>query len=132
MENPAINSTTPGDPTYLWMEEPNQRGTVGIVTICVSTLIVCVWSTVHFNVPTTRRTPTRRFFTQVHWMTIALFAPEYLLYLAINQWVDAAILVKKTLAFHPQLAKRGMLTCMYGNVRGLVWTKDVSTQHQPS
>ena len=131
MENPPTNSTTPSNPTYLWMGEPKQRGTFGIVTICISTLIICVWSTVHFNVPTKRLTPTRRFFTQVLWMAIALFAPEFLLCLAINQWADAAILVKKTQAFHQGLDKRGMLTYMYDYIRGLVWTRAVSTQYQP-
>ena len=132
MENPATISTTPGDPTYLWLGEPRQRGTFGIVTLCITTLTICVWSTIHYNVPTKRLPLTRRIFTQVRWMLGALFVPEYLFYIAINELVNASILVKKTLEFHPQLAKRGMLTCMYDNVRGLVWPKGVSTQHQPS
>ena len=132
MENPATNSTTPSSPTYLWMGEPNQRGTFGIVVLCISTLIICVWSTVHFNVPAKRRTPTRCFFTQVLWMAIALLAPEYLLYLAINEWVDAAILVKRTLAFHPRLAKPGMLACIYNYICELARPKDVSTLYNAS
>jgi len=130
MESPATNNTVPGNPTYLWMEEPKLRGTIGIVTICASTLIICVWSTVHFNVPTTRRTPTHRFFTQVLWMLIALLAPEFLLYLAINEWTEAAYLVKKTIASHPRLAKRGMLTCVYNYIRKLANPKDVSPQYR--
>jgi len=132
MENPATNGTIPGNPTYLWMGEPKQRGTFGIVAICISTLVICVWSTIHFNVPTTRLTLTRGFFTQVLWMVIALLAPEYLLYLAINQWTDVAYLVKKTLVSHPHLAKPGKLTCMSNYVRKIVGSKDVSTQYQPS
>ena len=132
MENPASNSTTPGNPSYLWMGEPKQRGTFGIVAICFSTLIICVWSTIHFNVPTTRLTPINGFFTQVLWMVIALLAPEYLLYLAINQWTDVAYLVKKTLASHPQFGKVGILDRIHGYIHGLVWPNDVSTQYQPS
>jgi len=132
MENPASNSTTLGNPTYLWMGEPKQRGTFGIVVICFSTLIIFVWNTVHFNVPTKRLPLKRRIVTHVLWMAIALLIPEFLLYLAINQWVDAFTLVKKTLEFHPRLVKRGMVIWMYDKVRGLVWPKDVSTQYQPS
>jgi len=65
-------------------------------------------------------------------MSIALFAPQFLLYFAINEWVDAAILVKKTLAFHPQLAKRGMFISMYNYIRGLAKPKVVSTQYKAS
>jgi len=127
MDSPAINSTTPGDPLYLWMGEPEQRGTFGILAICISTMTICVWSTVHFNIPTPRRTPTRRFFTQVLWMVIALIAPELLLFIAINDRMNAAILVKKTLASHPQLAKPGMLTRIYNYIHELAMVRDVST-----
>ena len=127
MESPAINSTTPGDPLYLWMGEPEQRGTFGILAICISTMTICVWSTVHFNIPTPRRTPTRRFFTQVLWMVIALIAPEVLLLCAIIERIDAAILVKETLASHPELAKPGMLTCIDNYIRELANVRDVST-----
>jgi len=123
MEIPANNSTTPGNPTYLWRGEPRQRGTFGIISICISTLITCVWRTVHFNVPTKRLPRCGRFLTQVLWMVIALLAPEYLLYLAINQWTDVAYLVRKTLQSHPQLSKGKI----YDLIRGSVKPKDVST-----
>jgi len=65
-------------------------------------------------------------------MVIALLAPEYLLYLAINQTTDVAYLVKKTLASHPRLAKPGMLTCIYDYIREIIRPKDVSSQYHPS
>ena len=123
MEISATNSTTPGNPTYLWIGEPKQRGTFGIISICISTLIIWVWRTVHFNVPTKRLPRSGRFLTQVLWMIIALLAPEYLLYLAINQWTDVAHLVRKTLQSHPRLSKGKI----YDLIRGSVKPKDVST-----
>jgi len=127
MDNPPTNSTTPGNPQYLWRGEPEQRGTFGILSICVSTLVICAWSTLHFNIPIPRRTPTRRFFTQVLWMVIALIAPEVLLFLAIRERRSAAILVKKTLASHPELATPGMLTRLYNYIYELANVRDVST-----
>ena len=62
------------------MGEPKQRGTFAIISLCFSTLIICVWSTLHFNVPTRRYTVTRRVSLQVSWMFFALLAPEVLLY----------------------------------------------------
>ena len=125
MENPATNTTTPSNPPYLWIGEPKQRGTFGIISFCLSTLIICIWSTLHFNIPTRRFSTTRRFFFQVAWMIFALFAPELLLYSAINERITASVLLKKVLELHPHLAKPGMLARVYDWIR-----KDVSTQCQ--
>jgi len=65
-------------------------------------------------------------------MLIALLSPELLLHLAVNEWVKAAYLVKKTLAFHPQLAKRGRLARVCDYIRGLAKPKNVSTRHKAS
>jgi len=128
MENPSTNSTTPGNPTYLWVGEPKQRGTFGIVVICFSTLISFVWNTVHFNVPIKRLPLKRRIFTHVLWMVIALLIPEFLLYLAINQWVDAFTLVKNTLdSTRGWSSAEWLFGCTTRFVDRLVWTKDVST-----
>ena len=42
-------------------------------------------------------------------MVVALLAPEVLLYLAINERIDATNLMKTALEFHPRLAKPRML-----------------------
>ena len=113
------------------MAEPKQRGTFGIISLCFSTLIICIWSTLHFNIPIRRYTATRRFFTQVWWMLIALIAPEVLLFLAINERITAGALVKKVLKFHPHLAKPGMFTRIYNwALRGRAEAKAVSAQCQ--
>ena len=130
MDNPATSTTAPGNPPYKWMGEPKQRGTFGIISLCFSTLIICIWSTVHFSIPAKRYTVTRRFFIQVSWMFIALIAPEVLLYLAINERIAVGILLKKVLEFHPHLAKPGMFTRMYNWIRGRAEPKDVSAQYQ--
>ena len=58
-------------------------------------------------------------------MIIALFAPEFLLFFAVNERIAAGILLKKVREFHPHLAKPGMLARMHNRIR-----KDVSTQCQ--
>ena len=130
MENTATNTTIPGNPPYNWMGEPKQRGTFGIMSLCFSTLIICIWSTLHFNVPTKRYTVTRRFFIQVFWMILALLAPEVLLFLAINERITAGVLLKKVLKFHPHLAKPGMFTRTYNWICGRAEAKGVSAQFQ--
>ena len=130
MENPAINTTNPSHPSFNWVGEPNQRGTFGIISLCFSTLIICIWSTLHFNVPIRRYTDTHRFFLHVFWMLIALLAPEVLLYFAIQERIKAGELLTKVLKFHPHLAKPGVFTRMYNQIRGPAEPKDVSAQCQ--
>ena len=130
MDSPAANSTALSNPSYNWEAEPKRRGTVGIISLCFSTMIICVWSTLHFDVPIRRYTVTRRFFLQMSWMIITLLAPEVLLCLAITERVQAGALVKKVLKFHPHLAKPGMFTRMYNWIRGRAESKDVSAQFQ--
>ena len=108
MGDPATNTTIPGDPPQMWMPEPNQRGTFGIISLCFSTLIICTWNTLHFNIPTRRYSDTRRFFLQVFWMIVALLTPELLLYLAINERISAYTVVKQVLAVHPHLTAPGL------------------------
>jgi len=131
MDNPATNTTTPSDPPHPWVAEPKQRGTFGIISLCLSTLIICLWSTLHFNIPTRRFTATRRFFIQVSWMFLALLAPEFLLYTAINERINAGILLRKALKFHPHLAKPGMLVGVCNWICGGMKSKvDVSVKFQ--
>ena len=130
MENTTTNATTLDNPPYLWIGEPKQRTTFGILSFCFSTLIICVWSTLHFNVPSSRPTATRRLFLQVSWMVFALLAPEILLYLAVNQRIEAGALLKQVLKLHPHLEKPGMLARMYNYFCGRAKSKDVSTQCQ--
>ena len=67
-------------------------------------------------------------------MIFALFAPEILLYFAINERITAGVFQKKVLESHPHLAKPGMLARVYNWIRrqGVHhWIrKDVSTQCQ--
>ena len=132
MENPAANTTTPSNPPYLWVGEPKQRGTFGIIWFCFNTLIVCIWSALHFNIPARRYTAARRFLLQVSWMFIALLSPELLLFLAINEWITAGVLLREVLKFHPRLAKPTILARIHLWVRGRVESKGVSAQFQCS
>jgi hypothetical protein len=113
MESPASNMTTPSLPAYSWVEEPKQRGTFGIFSFCLTTVTICVWSAVHLDIPDTRHSSTRRFRIRVAWMLVALIAPEFLLFLAINQSIDAHTLETKVAeSFQSRpMAKPGILVC---------------------
>ena len=63
-------------------------------------------------------------------MILALLAPELLLYLAVNEKIEAGTLLKQVLKLRPDLAKPGMLARMYGYFCGRGKSKDVSAQCQ--
>ena len=113
MEDLATNTTTPSNPPQIWMPEPKQRGTFGIISLCFSTLIVCTWNNPHLNIPTKRYSAIRRLIIQVSWTLVAFCAPELLLFLAINELVNASTLLKAVLDVHPHLAEPGMFARMY-------------------
>ena len=127
METPASNTTSPGDPSFLWKPEPTQRGTFGILSFCLSTLIICVWSALHFDIPITRLTPTHQFFIHVSWLVVALIAPEVLLCAAIDQRVDAEILMKTAVEHFP-LAKPGIFARLFHYTPRRAMEEAVSTQ----
>jgi hypothetical protein len=128
MEKPEGSSTTLSTPSLLWVEEPKQRGTFGILSLCFSTLVICVWSTLHFNIPPRRHSATHRFLLQVFWMLIALLAPEFLLYIAITQRANAGILVKESTKYFPSRPTSKPRTRTSNHVLGQGSPEDVSTQ----
>ena len=132
MKHHASNATTHENPPFMWKSEPKTRGTFGILSLCLSTMIICVWTAVHSNIPTIRYRPVHRFFHRLFWMLIALIAPEALLCFAINQRMDAGVLEKKAMKYLPsrQLPKRGNLASVCDRIFGRATLEDVSNQYQ--
>ncbi|KZV83031.1 hypothetical protein EXIGLDRAFT_843264 [Exidia glandulosa HHB12029] len=70
----------------------DMRTVYSIISLCVSTLVVCAWSAVHMDIPrdkTFRNTHGAR----AAWLVTALIFPEYLAAVAITQRVAAGKLV---------------------------------------
>ena len=64
-----------------WRPSPNTRGTFDILTTCIITMLLCVWTAVHLNI-----SPPESFwgpkFRKVWWLILALLAPELIAYTA--------------------------------------------------
>ena len=129
--NPMSNTTTLQDPAFLWVQEPNVRGTFGILTFCLSTLIICAWSALHFDIPKRRHRRRDHVAFGVIWTMVAVLCPEGLLAAAIYQRIDASILegYASLYLLSERQAQAGWLTRLLkgfiGNTRG----KEVSTPH---
>jgi len=73
--------TAEEDRSVGWHPEPNFRGTFQILSTCLITIGLCVWTAVHLNVPEydkhkKKAWPSRQFWRKVGWLVIDVFAPE--------------------------------------------------------
>ena len=64
-----------------WEPSPQTRGTWDLLTACLLTLVLCLWTAVHLNVPEPHHF-WRPKFRKVGWMLLALLAPELMVYVA--------------------------------------------------
>jgi hypothetical protein len=77
-----------------WLDEPNTRGTYSLVSSCIFTLGLCVWTAIHLNIPE-RASAGRQFLRKLVWLAVGLLAPEVVTFTAWNQYADAARLVRE-------------------------------------
>jgi hypothetical protein len=70
----------------VYVPDPAGRGTVGLVSSCVLTLFLCVYTAIHLNVIPAGTSWRKRLLYQIGWAMLAMFAPEFVLWRAITQW----------------------------------------------
>lgn len=89
--------------TVTWEPEPATRGTFGILSTCVITLTLCVWSSVHLNLPGNHTDSWGKFGRRLVWLMTGLLAPEYLILTAWSQRRTAKRIKKEVEdAFRPK------------------------------
>ena len=59
-----------------WHPEPSVRGTWSILSTCIITLGLCIWTAVHLNIPEHGTTQWTKFWRKVFWLFMGLLAPE--------------------------------------------------------
>lgn len=127
MEN--LPGTTPNSgPSFHWVEGPKVRGTLEIFNLCLSTLIICIWNSLHPDIPLQRPSSLRRLFCSIWWMGYALLAPEIILMQALAQRMNASTLAKGANHHLPSRlsSQPGMLTRLYNYCCRRERLKDVS------
>jgi hypothetical protein len=72
-----------------WVEESSGRGTWSILYCCMFTIGLCVWSAIHLNLPYPDEPRSHQSWRKVKWVFIAIFAPEFVLYSAWQQFYQA-------------------------------------------
>ncbi|KAK1753845.1 hypothetical protein QBC47DRAFT_385061 [Echria macrotheca] len=78
----------------VWRPEPATRGTFGLLSSCVITMILCIWTSLHLNIPDVDE-PRIKYLPPLHtlrkawWVLVGLFAPEVVTWVAFEQFRDA-------------------------------------------
>ncbi|KLO05219.1 hypothetical protein SCHPADRAFT_839666 [Schizopora paradoxa] len=72
-----------------WAADPSCRGSFGIALLCLSTTIICIWSSVHRDIPLKRLPTMPSLIRDAPLVLVALFAPELMFYFALNQYLCA-------------------------------------------
>jgi hypothetical protein len=63
--------------TAKWHPEPLVRGTMSILVASLVTLSLCVWTSLHLNIPPHGATMWTRLKQKLRWLFIGIFFPEY-------------------------------------------------------
>ncbi|KAF5667926.1 hypothetical protein FDENT_11984 [Fusarium denticulatum] len=97
-----------------WIDSPNIRGTLDILQSCILTLIACIYTALHLDVPV--KTAWHYIFLyKLKWVAITLFAPEIALYIAADQLQQAWNLRSKLRSLQkttPSDPDHGMFICL--------------------
>jgi hypothetical protein len=92
----VLSAPVPGrQETTHWVSAPTTRGTFGLLVSCVLTLILCLWTSLHLNLPCKDETAIGRVSRKLKWTLLALFAPEIVVFTAWRQYVSAQALSKE-------------------------------------
>ncbi|RGP63631.1 hypothetical protein FLONG3_9844 [Fusarium longipes] len=78
-----------------WVGSPNVRGTMDILQSCILTLVACIYTALHLDVPK-KTTWQYLLWDKLRWVLVTLFAPEVTVYIAAVQ-LRHAWMLKSTL-----------------------------------
>jgi hypothetical protein len=71
-------------PEAMWHSEPTHRGTFSILSSCLITMALCIWTAVHLNLPEHRK-ESQQVYRKILWLVLGLFAPEVVVWNARGQ-----------------------------------------------
>ncbi|KAL9596524.1 MAG: hypothetical protein Q9219_005745 [cf. Caloplaca sp. 3 TL-2023] len=82
--------------------EPNGRGTLGIVWVCLVVIILNTWTVLHVNIPPAEWKPWRIYLHKLKWAFCVLIIPEGIMAISFTQWRHARNSIPKMCHFVPE------------------------------
>jgi hypothetical protein len=83
------------DVAPVWVGDPSGRGTWSLLSSCTITLGICVWNSIHLNLPPQGERSWVRWARKVKWLLVAVLAPEFVVFMAFQQWMVASDFLNK-------------------------------------
>jgi hypothetical protein len=70
--------SAPAHGTAFWRGSPNERGTLNILSICIITLLLCAYTSLHLDIPKYGKAGwIHQFWRRLLWVCVGLAAPEF-------------------------------------------------------
>ena len=76
-----------------FVSDPDGRGTWGLLYSSIFTLVLCVWTAIHPNLPDIGTSEARKYRFKALWVVMAVFAPEIGVLTAFKQYRKATTFV---------------------------------------
>ena len=93
----SLEVERPGPTNYTlvgYVSDPDARGTLSIFFSCLLTLSLCVWSSVHLNLPKHDESDFEYSWRYFKWSLLGIFGPELVIWAAWRQFISARALTK--------------------------------------
>jgi len=105
-----------------FVPEPSVRGTMGILWSCLLTLIICIWTSIHMNIPSLFDDSRQTLFRRVGVALLTILLPEIIAARAIDDFVSTRSDVKllNTLSTLSSQEKWTITDGFYANMGGFV------------
>jgi hypothetical protein len=94
-----------------WVPSPPGRCTWDILHGCVLTLVLCVWTSIHTNIPASKEPLRDTLFRKARWVIVALLAPEVVVFTAFQQWLTAKALLGELRRLWAENSSKNELVC---------------------
>ncbi|KAL9599873.1 MAG: hypothetical protein Q9219_003567 [cf. Caloplaca sp. 3 TL-2023] len=75
-----------------WVQDPDGRGTFTILSSCILTLSLCVYTSIHLNVRPFKQSEIRSWVETTKWVFFGVLAPELMVFVAWRQFMSARAL----------------------------------------
>lgn len=85
-----------------WATTSNVRSTGNLLWSCLLTWFICVYTVNHINIPAPGERSRQFYFRKTKWALTAIFAPEFALAAAYQQWAVARNLKNILNEFNPK------------------------------
>ncbi|KAL8675470.1 MAG: hypothetical protein Q9168_000171 [Polycauliona sp. 1 TL-2023] len=108
-----------------WVDDPNGRGTFTILSSCILTLSLCVYTSIHLNVRPYKQTELQAWLETTKWVLFGILAPELMVFVAWRQFMSARALdqiVNRLKCQSNQEAKESAVEHKENNVASTVYS----------